>query len=56
LAVEVVTDESSLALGPGEIAKRSSGDSPPEDGEARPLGIGARMPGFTSLISSVGAA
>jgi SAM-dependent methyltransferase len=35
-----------------EIAARSSGDSPPEDGEARPRGIRARMPGLTSLVES----
>jgi hypothetical protein len=38
---------------PREIAKRSSGDSPPEEGEARSLGIRARMPGFTSLVYSI---
>jgi hypothetical protein len=35
---------------PREIAKRSSGDSPPEDGEARCFGIQAWMLGFTSLV------
>jgi hypothetical protein len=41
---------------PREIAKRSSGDSPPEAGEARSLGIRAGMPGFTSLLDQSEAA
>jgi hypothetical protein len=68
LAVEVVANKSSLArLVSREIAKRSSGDSPPEDGEARlsesgqgcpdsrhsSIVLPAGMLGLASLVCSV---